>query len=351
MIVLIVITPIVSAKPRNKYLTDFIFAQQDDSIGFGESDQETAYALEMIDYFNLYVIQGLFGSTTKVDISAFKDNLEEKLENLFDDGESDLFKIYYLLKALDILDYPIDSDLKDEIYDYLNQTEHLEGGFRLNTILLSADMISTYFAYKIYSYLDLQFPNMTIHKNWILLCNNTDGGYGGNNSLSSTILTTYYAVELINEIGDLDDLDDKIATLDYLKSFYISDSSNVNNYGGYLPDNSAENSLLSSTYFCVKGINLINPSQIQDATIAWVLDHQNFQDGGFSDHSISGEPELSSITTSYYAFDILLTLNAINQLNSDIFMVEFNFIVLIVVLSCIGIFILLIFFIWRRRRI
>jgi len=163
LIVLIVITPIVSAKPRNKYLTDFIFAQQDDSIGFGESDQETAYALEMIDYFNLYVIQGLFGSTTKVDISAFKDNLEEKLENLFDDGESDLFKIYYLLKALDILDYPIDSDLKDEIYDYLNQTEHLEGGFRLNTILLSADMISTYFAYKIVD-LESVSRNNHLHK-------------------------------------------------------------------------------------------------------------------------------------------------------------------------------------------
>ncbi|MFW9936747.1 MAG: prenyltransferase/squalene oxidase repeat-containing protein [Candidatus Thorarchaeota archaeon] len=346
MTVLIVITPIVSAKARNKYLTDFIFTQQDDNSGFGESEQETAYAFEIINYYNLYVVQGLFGSTTKVDVSAFKENLEEKLEetNL-------LYEIYFLLKALDILDYSLDSDLYTKIQNSLDQTEQLEGGFSYVNTSTSADMISTYYAYHIYSYIGEQFPNATTHKNWILQCNNTDGGYGGNSSLSSTILTTYYAVDLISNIGTIDDLDDKSATLNYLKSFYVSDSSNINNYGGYLPDDNAENSLLSSTYFCIKSINLIDSSQKQDATINWVLQHQNFQDGGFSDHSVSGEPELSSISSSYYAFDILVTFNAINLLNSDVFMVEFNYIILIVVLSCIGGFILLVFFIWRRRRI
>ncbi|MFX0059778.1 MAG: prenyltransferase/squalene oxidase repeat-containing protein, partial [Candidatus Heimdallarchaeota archaeon] len=202
-----------------------------------------------------------------------------------------------------------------------------------------------------HDYIEVDFPNETIHKNWILQCNNTDGGYGGNSSLSSTILTTYYAVDLINAIGDLNDLDDKIATLNYLKSFYFNDSFDINNYGGYLPDISAENSLLSSTYFCVKAINLIDSSQKTDASILWVLNHQNFQDGGFSDHSVTGEPELSSILTSYYAFDILLTFDAINLLNSEVFMVEFNYFVLIIVLSFIGVFILIVFFIWRRRRI
>ena len=349
--ILIVITPIVSAKVRNKYLTDFIFTQQDDSSGFGESEQETAYALEIIDYFNLYVVQKLFSSTTKVNTTEFRDNLEENINTLFNDEEVNLYNIYYILKALDILDYSFDPDLKDKVHKYLNQTEQLEGGFSLINTSKSADMISTYYAYNIYSYLGEQFPNATVHKNWILQCNNTDGGYGGNNTLSSTILTTYYAVELINITGTIDDLDDKSATLNYLNSFYVNDSSNVNNYGGYLPDNNSKNSLLSSTYFCVKAINLIDSSQKQDATITWVLNHQNFEDGGFSDHSFSGEPELSSISASYYAFDILLTFNAINRLNSDVFMVEFDYIILIIVLSCIGVFILIMFFIWRRRRI
>ncbi|MFX0178428.1 MAG: hypothetical protein ACFE85_19610 [Candidatus Hodarchaeota archaeon] len=346
-----VITPIVSAKPRNKYLTDFIFAQQDDNIGFGESDAETAYALEIIDYFNIYTVQGLFGSTTKVDISAFKDNLEEIVNTMFNTGNITLYNIYYLLKALNTLSYAVDSNLKNKIHLYINQTEQLDGGFSFSNTSSSADMTSTYYAYNIHDYIEVDFPNETIHKNWILQCNNTDGGYGGNSSLSSTILTTYYAVDLINAIGDLNDLDDKIATLNYLKSFYFNDSFDINNYGGYLPDISAENSLLSSTYFCVKAINLIDSSQKTDASILWVLNHQNFQDGGFSDHSVTGEPELSSILTSYYAFDILLTFDAINLLNSEVFMVEFNYFVLIIVLSFIGVFILIVFFIWRRRRI
>jgi hypothetical protein len=346
--ILIVITPIVSAKSRNKYLTDFIFTQQEDSLGFGESDEDTAYALEIIDYFNLYIIQGLFGSISKVDISAFKENLEEKVNDLLGQG---LYTIYYLLKSLDILGYSIDTDLSNKLHNYLNQTEQLDGGFSLTNTSTSADMISTYFAYQIYTFLDLEFPNITTHTNWILQCNNSDGGYGGNSSLSSTILTTYYAVDLIDSLGDVNDLDDKIATLNYLNSFYISNPSDVNNFGGYLPDNSAENALLSSTYFCVKAINLLDPSQKKYATTNWVLSHQNFQDGGFSDHSTTGEPELSSISTSYYAFSILLTFDAINLLNSEIFMVEFNYIILIVVLSVIGIIILILFFIWRKRRI
>ncbi|MFX0060271.1 MAG: hypothetical protein ACFE8J_18395, partial [Candidatus Heimdallarchaeota archaeon] len=172
--VLMVITPIVSAKPRNKYLTDFIFAQQDDNIGFGESDAETAYALEIIDYFNIYTVQGLFGSTTKVDISAFKDNLEEKFNTMFNTGNITLYNIYYLLKALNTLSYAIDSNLKNKIHLYINQTEQLDGGFSFSNTSSSADMTSTYYAYNVHDYIEVDFPNETIHKNWILQCNNTD---------------------------------------------------------------------------------------------------------------------------------------------------------------------------------
>ena len=123
-------------------------------------------------------------------------------------------------------------------------------------------MVSTYYIYKILKIMGEPFDNQTLHKGWVLSCNNTDGGYGGNQTLSSTLITTYYAVYLINELGIINDLANQTATLNYFKSLYIGDSNNLEHYGGYLPDLYAEFPLLSSTFFCVEGIGLIDDTEL-----------------------------------------------------------------------------------------
>ncbi|MCJ7650553.1 MAG: hypothetical protein MUP85_18235, partial [Candidatus Lokiarchaeota archaeon] len=184
-------------------------------------------------------------------------------------------------------------------------------------------------------------------------CNNTDGGYGSNSTLSSTLLTTYQVVILINALtGSVDNLTNKTATLEYLTSFYMNDSTDINNYGGYLPDITALNVLLSSSLTCLDSIGLIDSTELhQVPTINLVLSCQNFRDGGFSDKITGYYQELSSITASYYAFKILLSFNSLHLLNEEIFMVEFNYIVLIVMLSAIGILIFVAYWIWRKRKI
>jgi len=280
--------------------------------------------------------------------------LEDEITSMFNEGEIDIYDLFYILSTLDFLGVILDLNLHDKIYEYVNETVQSTGGFSPTNTSTNANLISTFFIYNIFTLIDEPVENQTIHKNWVLSCNNTDGGYGGNQSLSSTLLTTYYAIYLVIELaeGEVSDLANTTSTLNYLKSFYINDLDNLDNYGGYLPDTFAENSLLSSTYFCVEGIRLIDSNELKKvATVDWVLNHQNFRDGGFSDHDEENDQKLSSIRASYYAFEILKGFGSLDLLNEEIFMVEFSFLILIIVMSITGIIIAAIYLIWRKRRI
>jgi prenyltransferase beta subunit len=346
-IIFILITPVVLAKTRQSYLVDFFFENQVDNERFGSSYQDTAYSLEIIDYYDIYQI----GVETKVDISLFQENLETAIESMFTGGVIKLYDLHYLVKALDILGATMDASLESKISEYLNQTEQSEGGYSSDNSTSSADMTSTYFVYEIKTYLN-EGLNFTSIKNWILSCNNSDGGYGGNSTLDSSQLTSFLAVYLIDQIGDLNDLENRTATLNYFKSFYVSDSDNYANYGGYRAGLLSESAVFSSTFYCVSAIKLLDSNQLNKAaTLTWVLNHQNFEDGGFS-NLIGGTVQgLSSIPASYYAFKLLMNFNSLGLLNEDIFMVEFNYIILLIVLGVIGSVIVLIYFVWRKRRI
>ncbi|MFX0024797.1 MAG: prenyltransferase/squalene oxidase repeat-containing protein [Candidatus Hermodarchaeota archaeon] len=344
--VFLIFIPVVSAKTRQSYLADFLFQNQIGNEQFGNSYKDTSYALEIINYYDLY--------ETKVDKQTFIENLEIKLQEMFDNGEIDLYELYYLLSSLDILNEldTLDSNYKDKIHEYINQTEQISGGYAITNTSTSANLVSTYLVYNIYSLLEEPIFNQTTHLNWILSCNNTDGGYGGNQTLPSTIVTTYCAVYLVSKLTTVDDLENKTATLNYIFSFYCDDPLDSDNYGGFFPDLIANNALLSSTYYCIESIELIDDSTLNPpATTDWILDRQNFQDGGFVDDPSEHEEGLSSIPATYHAFKILYILNALDHLNQDVFMIEFNYIILIIVLSVIGIIAVIIVIIWRKRKL
>jgi len=346
------IAPIASAKTRQLHLIDFLYENQNSNENFGISTQDTANAIEIIKQFNAYKIEGFLQATKEVDIPKLKVYLEDEITSMFNEGEIDIYDLFYLLNTLDFLGASLDLNLHDKIYEYINERVQSTGGFSPTNTSTNANLISTFYIYNIFTLIDEPVENQTIHKNWVLSCNNTDGGYGGNQSLSSTLLTTYYAIYLVKELGEVSDLANQTSTLNYLKSFYINDPNNLGNYGGYLPDAFAKNSLLSSTYFCVEGIRLIDRNELnKGATVNWVLNHQNFRDGGFSDHDEENDQKLSSIRASYYAFEILKGFGSLDLLNEDIFMVEFSFLILIIVTSIIGIIIAAIYLIWRKRRI
>jgi len=346
------VTPVASAKTRQSHIIDFLYENHNSDESFGISTQDTANAIEIIDFYNAYLIEGFLQAVKKVDIPTLEVYLEDEITSVFSEEEIDIYNLFYLLSTLDFLGASLDSDLHDMIYVYINETVQSTGGFSPTNTSTNANLISTFFIYNIFTLINEPIENQTIHKNWVLSCNNTDGGYGGNHTLSSTLLTTYHAIYLVKELGNITDLANQNSTLSYLKSFYMDDPDNLENFGGYLPDAFAKNSLISSTYFCVEGIRLIDSDELNKlATVNWVLNHQNFRDGGFSNHVEENDQKLSSISASYYAFEILKGFGSLDLLYEDIFMVEFNFLTLIIVTSIIGIVVAAIYLIWRKRRI
>ncbi len=349
------ITPIALAKTRQNHLVEFLYDKQNADGTFGITYQDTAYAIEIIDYFGAYSLEVLFEATKSVDIETLTTFLIDQLQTMFDDENIDLYKLLpYLdtLNRLESLETSLDSSLHNNIYRYLNETTQIGGGFGLTNISTTADMVSTFFVYNIYTILKETVVNQTVHKAWVLSCNNTDGGYGGDKLIPSTIITTYFAVYLVDALGDVNDLVNKTKTLEYFKSFYIDDPDNTANYGGYVPEILADIALLSSTYYSVNGIALIDESELNVvATVKWVLNHQNFLDGGFGDWVEGNDQRRSSVSASYYAFNLLETFDSLSLLNEDIFQIELDYLMIIIIPSVIAVIIGIIYFFIRRRRI
>ncbi len=344
------------AKTRQSHLIDFLYENQNADGTFGIVYQDTAYAIEIIDYFNAYFVEVLFEAAKSVEVPEFKEFLINQIQTMFNVENIDLYKLlYYLdtLNSMEILETSLGSSLHNNIYRYLNETIQIGGGFGPTNISTTANMVSTFFVYNIFALIEEPVVNQIVHKTWVLSCNNTDGGYGGNQSLSSTIVTTYFAVYLVDGLGDVNDLVNKTKTLEYFESFYVDDPDNTGNFGGYLPDFLADNTLLSSTFYCVKGIELIDKSELNEVTtVNWVLNHQNFRDGGFGDWVEGNDQRGSSISASFYAFKLLEAFNSLEVvLNEDIFAVEFSYLILIIISSIIVVIIVIIYLFIRRRRI
>ncbi len=356
LIFLLSAIPAVLGKSRKSYLIDFVYSNEIEGYGFSNSKdngetlsfEATAYALQILDS----------SGRNPHDASLLKENLKENITEILNE-EVLIYDLYFLLKSLEILEeeVSIDTALKNRIFEYLNQTEQVGGGFSISNTSTSVSLSSTYFVIQIYSLINESVTihkDITLHKNWVLSCNNTDGGYGGNSSLSSTLLSTYYAASILTDLGFslVDDLVNVSQTLDYFKSFYVNNTGDINNYGGYLPDDLAIFALLSSTFYCVNKIDLIEPQDLNKGpTVNWVIDHQNLIDGGFVDTTYGDEEKFSSIVSSYFAFEILNIFNSLSVLNEDVWMVEFNYWILIAVLGSIGFTIFLIYVIWRKRRV
>ncbi|MHA1987085.1 MAG: prenyltransferase/squalene oxidase repeat-containing protein [Promethearchaeota archaeon] len=343
------IIPSVLGKTRRVYLTDYVLSNEIEGQGFKNgqisgndvSFEATAYALEILS--NL--------GRSAQETTSLQTNLEAEINNMFN-GIVNLYDLYYLLKSLFIIDrdYSIDGSLKNRIYQYLNDTEQVGGGFSFLNATISPSLSSTYFVVQIHSLLapSQTLQNMTLHKDWVLSNSNVDGGYG---NTTSTLLSTYYAVALLDYFEE--DLANKSKTLSYLTSFYVSNPSDEDNIGGYKPALTSKTSLLSSTYYCVMTISLINNSFLNaGSTRNWVLSRQYFQDGGFSDITEGSDQPSSSVVGSFFAFKTIYAFNpSLDRLDVEIWMVEFNYWILIILMASIGIIVVIGIVIWRRRRI
>ena len=364
LIIITSLIPFSLAKQRRNYLTDFIISTRIEQSGFSNSKvassfsyEATVDALSILDYFDLFEEQTDIWGNIKdnVNTTQFQNSLKGKISPLFSQSGAIIYDLYYLYSSLDLLDYSISSGDKVLTMLYLEKTNRTMGGFAPTNVTTSASLISTYYVIQLYSQIGmLNSINKTLHKEWVLNCFNSDGGFGGNSSSPSTLANTYYGLLALEALGSLNELPNPSKTMNYLKSFYISDESDLENYGGYAADNYTTTAFLSSTYYCVKALELLDADdQLNDEeTIEWVLSRQNFEDGGFTENSDGADQRSSSVTSSYFAFEILNTFDSeLSMLNEDIWMVEFSWLILLIVLSVIGVIIIIMIVIWRKRRV
>ena len=348
---MISVIPSVLGKTRKAYLNSFINDNEIIRKGFSNAISEessvsfeaTSHAIDILDYYG----------KSPNDIEELQENLEQHIITMFDVDNIDLYDLYYLTKSLIISDYAIKSNILNKTLNFLMGTEQLTGGFSISNISSSISMTSTYYVIQLLLLIDQPIANKSIHKNWILSCINADGGFGGNSSLPSTLTNTYHAILTLNDMDELNSLIDHNKTVNYLKSHYVISSADSNNFGGYLPDKVSTLASLFSTYYCIKAISLINATELnEDQTITWVLNRQNVQDGGFVDNTEAYQQKFSSVISSYYAFETLRILNpTLSKLSSEIWMVEFNYWILGIVIIALGLIIAIPLVIWKKRRI
>ncbi|MFX0037908.1 MAG: hypothetical protein ACFFCY_04315 [Promethearchaeota archaeon] len=343
-------------------MIDFILDTEIEGLGFSnviydleslpsEENKEEIVSIEATAYA-LSILNDL-GKDPK-EIETLKGNLEDRITEMFDSKQVNIYDLYFLLNSLSTLQYDIDSSLSNRIYEFLNDTAQQSGGFSFSNTTHLPTLSSTFYVIQLYSLIEQPIENISVHKDWVLSCNNTDGGYGGNQTLSSTFIDTSFAVFILDDerFGSVNDLVDINNTITYLKTFYVDNSVDLDNYGGYIPYELAEYALLTSTYYCVKAISLIDKNALSThETRSWVLARQNVEDGGFTENSASSQSKISSVISSYYAFKTLEALESLYYLNYEVWMVEFNYGILGIVLGSIGLVIAISIFLWRRRRI
>jgi prenyltransferase beta subunit len=249
----------------------------------------------------------------------------------------------------------VDDALIAQILIYLNSLLKSTGGFG-GSVDSIASLSASYYAVSIYNILDEGIPELSALKGFIVTCANADGGYGGNENSSSTLTSTYHAISIMQIIDDFSFIIRPDLTVDYINSFFVDNKNDNNNYGGYLPDLNAKYALLSSTYYCITTLSLIKDAKFKDknATAEWVLNRQNFQDGGFVDISDGSEQKYSSIVNSYFANEVIIALGREGLLDKEVFMLEFEWYDWLIFCSIIGglsILAIVAVIIWRRRRI
>ncbi len=343
--------PSVLGKTRGSYLTSFLLNNEIIGEGFSNaifesepavSFEATSYALDILDNYGI----------KPHDIETLTSKLEDDINEFFSSADFNLYDLFFLMNSLKVLDTVIDSSIVDKVSEYLNITEQATGGFSNSNNTKIVSMASTYYSFRLFSIIEKPIENTTIHKNWVLSCYNNDGGYGSNQSLSSTLVDTCFAVYILEELGEIGALNSEIYTIGYLHSFFVMDTDDPSNLGGYLPNENAQYALLSSTYLCVKAISIIDDTKIFKGYIRnWVLAHQNFRDGGFVENTEGSQETTSSVLTSYYAFETLRILDSLSSLHSEIWTVQFNYWILIIVLGSIGLVIVAAVFLYKRTRL
>jgi len=355
LVIGLVLFPIFGlSKTRQEYVVDFIYSGQDDLFGaFSDNynDPETAKDIETIGSTRSAIIALSLLDAIELDTFTATDsycydqigygiiynsleNISHSIETLYvldvEDEGNDLFE---------------DLDQEEDVKEYFENRSVTVGdsiGYSSN-VGLNATIYSTYLVVKGYYFLDsvaeLQVDNVT---EFIMNSFNSDGGFKSfPTGASSSLTSTFYAIQTLNYLNALDSLSaNKTVISEYIDQFYVNDPLLEAHNGGYsyAPLGEIPFATVRATFEAILTLKLLEVSvPNQETTLNWILQNQYILDGGFTENALEGSERVSSITTTSQVVRILDVLG-----NTDLLSEEFGdyklrwWIVLIIVIVVLG---------------
>jgi len=346
---LVLMTPLALALNRRTHLTDFIASTKGTTGGFqattlASTDSQgipdlisSSYAINMSLYF---------GKTVKdvQDTSSWiLDNLKTT-DHGFRIGagetKASMKGMYLAISALNSTGMINSLGLEFRTW-ITNQRNVSSGGFSDEEGGITTTMATYHAIDALYSFgntslllsynesLNFYFQN----------CSNSDGGFAEIIGQSSTLEGTWAAVAGLNRLAllvgfTLSDALNVTKTLQYVSQFYFSNQTDDFNYGGY---GTSGRATVRDTYYSQKIYSLLgedNPKK--DQVQKYLLSCQNSVDGGFAEKNADASYGTSSVITSFFAFDALMTFdNQLGMLNEEVWFLPFDYVLLIIVLAII----------------
>lgn len=350
---LIFFTTRAAAESRKDLLVHFVKYNQASNGAFRDSNNSTSTEMTpFISYANVYI-------ATRLD--KMKEINNETAKTWFYDqyryeDQNNLAAMYYSLQGYYLLRGTINSTELDGLKDIIvSKADPNNMGYRTLDHNV-ATVVATYYAVNLLKNMSrtslINADNVSTYL--MSLYSASTGGFAGSNQSNANIIDTYYAIRTLYLLGKIYLItpDMKSAILNYTESFYCNDPNLTVHYGGYSYSKLAPLTSILLTYYCTQILKTMNGTLHQE-TLSWILARQSPYDFGFQDISENFENQYSSAISSYYALEIILTLDQKGiegQLEKEVWNLKADpWIVAAIVIGSVAGTILLIYGIYRLK--
>ncbi|HME50816.1 MAG TPA: prenyltransferase/squalene oxidase repeat-containing protein [Candidatus Lokiarchaeia archaeon] len=321
--------------------------------------ENTFSAIQIINLLNGPVSNSTFSNALA--IQSFLIDLRDGTTGGYKDFPGSVVTLQSTYQALQIAEYfdiatMLDRNDLNNNENFTKLSQNANGGFGANPSLsANATIFSTYFALKILNFtgnLTGQYSVINENKVYQFLqsCGNGTDLFSGSPNSATSIMATAFATmiyyEFLSNFTNLFTGPRTLAIVSYIKN-------NVGQYGGFIDPSIDNVATLSTTYYAVKTLSLLNigiPNDDNNLT-NWIMNHQNNNDGGF----IEGDPSQtsSSILATYYAAYALnlVDSSAMNQDTPTTLTQIAGTVFAIVLIIVIVALIVIVYYVRKRNRI
>ncbi len=311
------VVQLAGAASRKELLETFCINNQIDSGAFQDTNNGTKDEVsEFTTYSNLHILSIIDPELENLlddDKSLAQEWIQTELNKFIDAGDDGktLRDAYYAYAGYTATGTALNETILDDLTEriLLSQDES-SFGFKSNASL-EPTLPDTYYAVQYLNdtneILSISTDNVAL---FTMSCWDSDKNlFAAVPNGTANLIDTFYGLKTLELLGKLDEIEsaDQESIKIYIDTFYCDDELYTNHFGGYSITQSDSQSSIFFTYVAVEILNMLEGDFHTD-TLTWILNRQSARDYGFQDASNSGLEGPSSAKSSYYAVEIILSL-------------------------------------------